>query len=204
MGRCLLVIGSIAHVFEKTYGFSQGQGGTVFICGFSCAFLSYILFLAVREPLCRKALAKVNGEANPEVRLYSAVIGWILFSAGLSPFAWMARPWIQWIMPHLGNYLVLGNIHDRSSSSAQAVQSLLRTILGATLAFFRAAMYDRLTFPWASTPFIAGAFAIVPWGLIFYSPLQTARLRARSRVSISVEQQEGDVPGEGPVSARLT
>ncbi|BGP05970.1 hypothetical protein JCM10049v2_001789 [Rhodotorula toruloides] len=215
-GVVFLLVGSIAHVFERTYAFSQGQGGTVLICGFIGAFVSYILHLTVQEPLYRKALAKGNGKAKPEVRLYSAAIGGILFSAGSFAFAWTARPWIHWIVPcificvfnigiytiYLGTYLVLGDIYDRYSSSAQAAQSLLRNILGATFPFFGVAMYDRLTFPWASTlvGFIAGAFAIVPWVLIFYGE----RLRARSKVAISMEQQEGDVLGEEPAPAHLT
>ncbi|BGO89528.1 hypothetical protein NBRC10512_003989 [Rhodotorula toruloides] len=187
-GVVFLLVGSIAHVFERTYGFSQGQGGTVLICGFNGAFISYILHLTVQEPLYRKALAKGNGKAKPEVRLYSAAIGGILFSAGSYTI-------------YLGTYLVLGDIYDRYSSSAQAAQSLLRNILGATFPFFGVAMYDRLTFPWASTlvGFIAGAFAIVPWVLIFYGE----RLRARSKVAISMEQQEGDVLGEDPAPAHL-
>jgi hypothetical protein len=32
-GRNSLFVGSIVHVFEKTYGFSGGQGGTVLITG---------------------------------------------------------------------------------------------------------------------------------------------------------------------------
>lgn len=98
-GVVFLLVGSIAHVFERTYAFSQGQGGTVLICGFIGAFVSYILHLTVQEPLYRKALAKGNGKAKPEVRLYSAAIGGILFSAGSFAFAWTARPWIHWIVP---------------------------------------------------------------------------------------------------------
>ncbi|BGP29998.1 hypothetical protein JCM10296v2_001750 [Rhodotorula toruloides] len=188
-GVVFLLVGSIAHVFEKTYGFSQGQGGTVLICGFIGAFVSYILHLTVQEPLYRKALMKGNGKAKPEARLYSAAIGGILFSAGFYTI-------------YFGTYLVLGDIYDRYSSSAQAAQSLLRNILGATFPFFGVAMYDRLTFPWASTlvGFIAGAFAILT-GL---SLADGERLRARSKVAISMEQQEGDVLGEEPAPAHLT
>lgn len=52
-------------------------------------------------------------------------------------------------------------------------------------------MYDKLTYPWASTlvGFIALAFAIVPWILIPYGP----KLRARSSIAVSLALAEGEV-----------
>ncbi|KAL8276324.1 hypothetical protein RQP46_011290 [Phenoliferia psychrophenolica] len=41
-GMVFLFVGAITHVFQKTYGFSQGQAGTVLICGFIGAFIAYI------------------------------------------------------------------------------------------------------------------------------------------------------------------
>ncbi|GAA6004571.1 hypothetical protein JCM10207_000941 [Rhodosporidiobolus poonsookiae] len=205
-GMVFLFIGAIAHVFEETYGFSQGQAGTVLICGFIGAGISCILHNTIQEPLVyRRALQKGHGKAPPEVRLYASAIGGILFSAGSFAFAWTAREWIHWIVPcificivnigiytiYLGTYLYIGDAYDRYSSSGQAAQSLLRNILGAVFPFFGVIMYDELTFKWASTlvGFIAGAFAIVPWVIIIFGE----RLRARSKVARAMEQQEGDV-----------
>lgn len=59
-------------------------------------------------------------------------------------------------------------------------------------------MYDKLSFPWASTlvGFIALAFAVVPWLLIRYGET----LRKRSSIAVSLELLEGDIlPDEVPV-----
>ncbi|BGP13809.1 hypothetical protein JCM10213v2_001747 [Rhodosporidiobolus nylandii] len=208
-GMVFLFVGAIAHVFTETYGFNQGQAGTVLICGFIGAAISCILHNAVQERVFyRKAVLKGHGKAKPEVRLYSSAIGGILFSVGAFCFAWTAREWIHWIVPcificmlnvgiysiYLATYLYIGDVYDKFSSSGQAAQSLLRNVLGAVFPFFGVTMYDNLTFPWASTlvGFIAGAFAIVPWILIFYGE----RLRARSKIAISMEQREGEVLGD--------
>jgi hypothetical protein len=126
-----LFVGAIAHVFEVTYGFSQGQAGTVLICGFIGAAISYILHLTIQEPLYRRRTIAGHGKAAPEVRLYPAAIGGILFAAGCFGFAWTARPHIHWIVPcificmfnigiysiYLGTYLMISECYDRYSSS---------------------------------------------------------------------------------------
>jgi hypothetical protein len=52
-------------------------------------------------------------------------------------------------------------------------------------------MYDKLTFPWASTlvGFIALAFSVIPWLLIRYGD----NLRKRSSIAVSLELSEGDI-----------
>ncbi|KWU46452.1 MFS general substrate transporter [Rhodotorula sp. JG-1b] len=200
-----LFVGAIAHVFEVTYGFSQGQAGTVLICGFIGAAISYILHLTIQEPLYRRWTIAGHGKAAPEVRLYPAAIGGILFAAGCFGFAWTARPHIHWIVPcificmfnigiysiYLGTYLMISECYDRYSSSGQAAQSLLRNILGSVFPFFGIAMYDNLGFPWASSTlgFISGVMALIPWLLIYFGP----RLRARSKIARSMEHQEGEI-----------
>jgi hypothetical protein len=58
-------------------------------------------------------------------------------------------------------------------------------------------MYDQLTFPVASSVLgaIAAVMAVVIWLLIVFGP----RLRARSKVAMSLQQQEGDVLSDEPM-----
>ncbi|GAA6042758.1 hypothetical protein JCM8097_007461 [Rhodosporidiobolus ruineniae] len=210
-GSVFLFVGQIPGIFKTTYGFNTGEAGTVLICGFIGAALSYFIHLTVQERIFYKnALAKGHGKASPEVRLYSSSVGALFFAVGLFCFAWTARPWIHWIVPcifvvmfnmgiyqiYLSVYLYLGDAYDTYSSSAQASQSLLRNILGGVFPFFAPALYKNLGYPWASTllGFIALAFAVVPWTLIFFGE----RLRAKSRVARQMEQQEGDVLVDEP------
>lgn len=136
-------------MFEVTYGFSQGQAGTVLICGFIGAAISYILHLTIQEPLYRRRTIAGHGKAAPEVRLYPAAVGGILFAAGCFGFAWTARPHIHWIVPcificmfnigiysiYLGTYLMISECYDRYSSSGvrlDFLDSACRTMLTAS------------------------------------------------------------------------
>lgn len=122
-------------------------------------------------------------------------------------FAWTARPgitpWVSMvavigvnfgIFPiYAGVYTYIGDAYEQYSSSAQAAQALLRNILGATFPFFATAMFDNLTFPWASSTigFIALALATIPFSLLAFG----GWLRARSRVckQITREQEEDEL-----------
>lgn len=57
-------------------------------------------------------------------------------------------------------------------------------------------MYDKLTFPWASTlvGFIALAFSVVPWLMIRYGKA----LRKRSSIAVSLELLEGEILPDQP------
>lgn len=57
-------------------------------------------------------------------------------------------------------------------------------------------MYDKLTFPWASTlvGFIALAFSVVPWLMIRYGEA----LRKRSSIAVSLELLEGEILPDQP------
>ncbi|KAL8279603.1 hypothetical protein RQP46_007916 [Phenoliferia psychrophenolica] len=149
-GVVFLYIGAVAHVFTKVYGFNQGQASSVLVCGLIGAILGWFTNQFVQERLYRNAVAKGQGRAAPEVRLYSSAAGGIAFSVGAFGFAWTARPWIHWIAPcifitlsnmglytvYLATYNYLSDIYGTYSSSAQAAQSLLRGVLGACFPFF--------------------------------------------------------------------
>ncbi|ORY72935.1 MFS general substrate transporter [Leucosporidium creatinivorum] len=209
-GVVFLFTSTTSHIFQKQYGFTQGQGGTVLISSFIGAFISWCLNATVQERLYQRALVQGAGKAQPEVRLYSSAVGGIVFAVGLFCFGWTARPWIHWIVPsifivvvnvglfsvYLATYSYLGDTYESFSSSAQAAQSLLRNILGGCFPLFSTVMYDKLTFPIASTVLggIASFFAIIPWIIIFYGPA----LRARSSVAKAMELAEGTTLRDEP------
>ncbi|GAA5911084.1 uncharacterized protein JCM6883_004264 [Sporobolomyces salmoneus] len=204
-GTVFLFIGAISHVFTENYGFNAGTSHTVLICGFIGAAIGCVTNIFIQEPIYQKAVQHGGGRAKPEVRLYSAGVGSILFSVSLFCFAWTARPWIHWIVPcifivlansgiysmYLATYSYFADTYMQYSSSAQAAQSLLRNVLGATFPFFGVIMYDTLTFPIASS--LLGAIAAVMAGVIWLLIIYGARLRARSRIAVSLQQQEGEV-----------
>ncbi|GAA6024106.1 hypothetical protein JCM11491_005995 [Sporobolomyces phaffii] len=210
-GCVFLLIGSVAHVFAVNYGFNQGTSHTVLICGFIGAAVGCVTNIFIQEPIYQRAVVHGGGRAKPEVRLYSAGVGSILFSIACFCFGWTARPWIHWIVPciflalanvgiytmYLATYSYIGDVYMQYSSSGQASQSLLRNVLGATFPFFGVVMYDNLTFPVASSLLgaIAAVMSLVIWLLIGFGP----RLRARSKIAVSLQQQEGEVLSDEPV-----
>lgn len=51
-GAVFLLVGSISHVFQVTYGFSQGQASTVLICGFLGASIGWFENYYLQERFC--------------------------------------------------------------------------------------------------------------------------------------------------------
>ena len=78
----------MAHVFTKVYDFNQGQASSVLVCGFIGAIFGWFTNEFIQERMYKNAVAKGHGRAAPEVRLYSAAVGGILFSVGAFGFAW--------------------------------------------------------------------------------------------------------------------
>ncbi|TIC47180.1 MFS general substrate transporter [Wallemia mellicola] len=214
-GIVFLSTGTVLHVFEKTYDFTQGQGGTVLICGFIGAFFAWLVGFG-QNVLYKKSKDPVTHIAPPEARLYQAALGAVLFGAFELMFAWTARPHIHWIVPcialvgvnfgifpiYAGVYTYIGDAYEKYSSSAQAAQA---NILGSTFPFFGTAMFDHLTFPWASSTigFIAFGLSIIPFVLILFG----GWLRDRSKVcrhilkeqeeeKLRKEEQEFSKPGD--------
>ncbi|TIA91863.1 hypothetical protein E3P81_01764 [Wallemia ichthyophaga] len=224
-GMVFLFTGATPHVYEVNYGFNQGESGTVLICGFIGAFLAWLLNFG-QNALYKRSKDPVTHIAPPEARLYQAALGAVLFGAFEFMFGWTARPWITpWvsmiavigvnfgIFPiYAGVYTYIGDAYEQYSSSAQAAQALLRNLLGATFPFFATAMFDNLSFPWASSTigFIALALSSIPFTLLVFG----GWLRARSRVckQITREQEEDEFrreqafeePGEKRHAFRFT
>lgn len=97
---------------------------------------------------------------------------------------------------YLSTYSYLGDVYERYSSSAQAAQSLLRNLLGGVFPFFGVLMYDKLSFPVASSLVgaIAAVFAMVPFIILKWGET----LRARSSTAVAMELQEGNTLRDEP------
>ena len=202
-GCVFLATGTVTHVFEKTYGFNQGQAGTVLITGFIGALLAWVVNFG-QNALFDRSKDPVTGFAPPEARLYHSALGGLLFGLFEIMFAYTAKESTHWIVPcvaltivnfgimpiYSAVYAYIGDAYESYSSSAQASQALLRNVLGATFPFFGTAMYDNLNFKYASIVIgsIALALSLVPFILLLYG----AKLRDMSKVtkSIMIKQEQ--------------
>ena len=108
LGILYLFFGAFPLVFQGTYGFNLWQTGLTFLgmlVGMFCAALMGPLWVKIRAQLIEKnaRLTGVEGKAEPEYRLPSAILGSFLVTIGLFWFGWSSLPWVHWIMPIIGS-----------------------------------------------------------------------------------------------------
>ncbi|KAG0155520.1 hypothetical protein PDIDSM_1097 [Penicillium digitatum] len=126
------------------------------------------------------------GKPIPEARLYTSILGSLLFAAGLFWYGWASQPDIHWIVPTIGimaagigiysiymavvNYLT--DAYERYAASALSAASLGRNAFGAFLPLASSQLFGDLGFGWAGTllGFIGVALSIVPVILVFKGP----------------------------------
>ncbi|POY70051.1 hypothetical protein BMF94_6938 [Rhodotorula taiwanensis] len=139
-----------------------------------------------QEKLYRENVAR----RGPEARLYSSLIGGLLFPAGAFILAfsqdrghWMG-PIVGLTLIFLGIYTIylavfsyLADCYTIYASSALSGQSLCRNLGAFAMPLFTTQMYDALGYQWSS--FLAGMIALVlaatPWVLFRFGPAIRAR-----------------------------
>ncbi|CAO1618183.1 unnamed protein product [Sympodiomycopsis kandeliae] len=182
---------SFELVYGKSYGWSVGNSNLPFLAVIVGALLGFAA-MPIQRAYERRAAAKaVDGEPEPEVRLY-----WLLtaplFPISLFWFAWTAVPNIHWISSVLStvmfgfvSHIIFVAVSDYTAScysmyaaSAIGAQSLFREILCGSFTLFTIQMYEGLGYSWASTllAILAAVVSILPFLLYYYGP----KLRARS------------------------
>lgn len=158
---------SVPLVFSELYGFNTLQTGCIQLALSFGAILAAI-FNPLQDRLyihsARRNMER-PGHPIPEARLYFAVPGSLLFTAGMFWYGWASSPALPWIVPALGigcvgagifsiylavvNYLA--DAYQKFAASALSAASLGRNVFGAFLPLATPALYGRLGFPWAST-----------------------------------------------------
>ncbi|KAK7716134.1 hypothetical protein SLS64_003286 [Diaporthe eres] len=108
LGILYLFFGAFPLVFQGTYGFNLWQTGLTFLgmlVGMLCAAVMGPLWVKIRAQLIEKnaRLTGIEGKAEPEYRLPSAILGSFLVTIGLFWFGWSSLPWVHWIMPIIGS-----------------------------------------------------------------------------------------------------
>jgi len=148
-GIMFLFFASVGQTFSPNYGFNTSQTGRVQLAIAVGALVSTLL--NPFPDLFYLKSAKRNSERPenpiPEARLYTAVPGSLLFTAGLFWYGWTSKPQIHWIVPPAGIGCVGGGIYsiyvgvvnyltdayERYAAPALSAASLGRNGLGAFL-----------------------------------------------------------------------
>ncbi|KAB8231992.1 MFS transporter [Aspergillus alliaceus] len=199
------------EVFQGVYGMSPGISGLPFF-GMIFGVIVATGYIIVSAPSYNRKLIK-NGEVPiPEWRLPPALIGGVLFAAGLFWFGWtgFTRD-IPWIVPTLSgiftgfgllaifiqlfNYLV--DTYLTVAASAIAANTFVRSLFAASFPLFSRQMFDNMGIQWASTLLGCIATLLIPIPVCFW--LFGDRLRKRSRFVLNVEtsfQSSGHTPDD--------
>ncbi|KAK7560721.1 putative MFS multidrug transporter [Phyllosticta citricarpa] len=166
-GILFLFQSSVVQVFQECYNFGVMATGLVQLALSGGALVGTIIN-PLQDMLYLRS-AKTNkerpGKPIPEARLYFAVPGSLIFTAGLFWYGWSSYPDVHWIVPTLGigavglgiyeiymavvNYLA--DAYEKYAASALSAASLGRNAFGAFLPLASQSMYTNLGFQWASS-----------------------------------------------------
>ncbi|TXT05083.1 hypothetical protein VHUM_03903 [Vanrija humicola] len=208
---CIYLGSSATLTVFAQYGWSPGVTGLSLLSTLVGGLLGFVSNFH-QERIYRRAVAA--GSATPEVRLYWAASGGLLFPVCMYAYAWTGRPSVHWIVPVLflsgamwGVYIMycgvvnyFADAYETYSSSAQAAHSFVRGFMAGTLPLAAGAMYNRLGYPHASTlvASISTGLAAAPLALIFIGP----KLRARSKTAVAIGSACGQVWDQAAVVSR--
>jgi hypothetical protein len=207
-GILFLFQSSVTQVFTELYGFGTFQTNLVQLA-LSVGAIVGTIINPVQDRLYLRS-AKSNkerpGKAVPEARLYFAVPGSLIFTAGMFWYGWSSYTSVHWIVPTLGigcvglgiyeiymavvNYLA--DAYEKYAASALSAASLGRNTFGAFLPLASQALYTNLGFQWASSllGFIGLALSVVPVILLLKGPDIRARSPFMSESTYDEEEAE--------------
>ncbi|QDS74989.1 hypothetical protein FKW77_005424 [Venturia effusa] len=206
-GILFLFQNSIGQTFSHEYNFTTFQTSLIQIALSVGAIIGTILN-PVQDYLYLHSARRNKEEKNtpiPEARLYFAVPGSLIFTAGLFWYGWSSDPSLPWIVPSLGiaavglgiyeiymaviNYL--SDFYVPYAASALSAASLGRNLFGAFLPLASQALFRNLGYQWAGSllGFIGLVLSLAPVALLLWGD------RARKWSSFTKEAAEEDGDG---------
>jgi hypothetical protein len=190
-GLMILMVSTLASVFQTQYEFSVGSSGLAYL-GFGIGLMISLTIFAFTSDRAYKSLAEHTGGApKPEIRLAPITIGAPFACIGLVMYGWGIEEKVHWIMPLVGTaifamaiisfimpvttYLI--EVFKRDAAGPVGASAVLRSIAGGLLPLCANSLYGRLGLGWANTllAFIALVFAPLPW--LFYKNGEALRKR---------------------------
>ncbi|KAF2763865.1 putative MFS multidrug transporter [Teratosphaeria nubilosa] len=188
-GVLFLFQSSVAQVFSALYGWSTFPT-TIVQLAISVGAIIATIVNPIQDWLYLRSAARNEEEPGrpiPEARLYFAVPGSLIFTAGLFWYGWSSYKSLPWIVPALGvgcvgfgiyqiymatvNYL--SDAYEKYTASALSAASLGRNTFGAFLPLASPQLYSNLGFQWASSllGFLALILSAAPIILLWKGPV---------------------------------
>jgi hypothetical protein len=115
------------HVFGRVYNFEPYQIGLTFIAVGVGVILGVVTSVLIDRLVYvqkhRKVISEGKRQAEPEHRLYGAMVGSLGIPIGLFWLGWAARKDVHWIVPVLGSVpFAWGNLSVFVSSPSQTYE----------------------------------------------------------------------------------
>ncbi|EXJ78237.1 hypothetical protein A1O3_09398 [Capronia epimyces CBS 606.96] len=195
IGTVYVFTQSVEQVFAGLYGWTPSQAGYVQAAiaigecvGWTGALVSARLYFASAS-----RNLEAPGTPVPEARLYMSLVGgFVGVSGGMFVYGWTSYPFLPWIAPTIGLFMVGAGInvvviaiadyvvdaYSKYAGSAIAAVVLGENTFAAFLPLAAQSMYTNLGFRWASTllAFLALVLAFAPVCIIIWG----RQIRARS------------------------
>jgi len=167
--------------FEFDRGWSEGVASLPFIAIFIGVVLACVFIAVYTNTYYAKRMALTN-KLNPEDRLPPMVAGSIILPIGLFWFAWTSNPHINpWPQIISGVFIGLGiilifmsgvvyiiDVYLFNANSATAINTFVRSLVGAGFPMFATYMFDGLGVAWAASVLGFICIALIPFPIIFY------------------------------------
>ncbi|KAK5948170.1 hypothetical protein OHC33_010823 [Knufia fluminis] len=207
-GTLFLFFSSVVQTFQTAYGFGILQTGLIQLAISVGAVIATVLN-PIQDSLYLKSRSRNTerpGKPIPEARLYFAVPGSLLFTAGLLWYGWTCGPTVHWIVPtiaiaivgigiysiYLGVVNYLTDAYEKFAASALSAASLGRNTFGAFLPLASQPLFTNLGFGWAGSllGFIGLALSFVPVVLLFEGPAIRASSPFMSEAAYDDDEDE--------------
>lgn len=189
-GLIYLLFTTFPAVFEKTYGFSIGISGLVYLGLGIGMILGIILFGILSDKLLKQP--RGGTVARPELRLL--LLMWMapIIPIGFFWYGWSAQEVTHWIVPILGTFVIgasaflmlmpvqiylVDSFGSEAAASALAANTVLRSLFGALLPLAGPPMYADLGLGWGNSLLAFIGLGFVPIPFLFYKYGEYLRTR---------------------------
>ncbi|KAL7894303.1 major facilitator superfamily domain-containing protein [Trichoderma sp. SZMC 28014] len=186
------------QVFGVQYGFGSGPSGLATL-GLGVGSILGVLFCGgVSNKLSAYLTKKTGGEAKPEYRLPSIIIGGVCVPIGLFWYGWTADNKVHWILPIIGTgflgagmiitymatTLYLVDAYTAYAASVTASSTVFRCLCATFLPLAGPALYERLGVGWGTSLLGFVAVAFIPLPCFFYMYGERIRKSKQSQAQL--------------------